>query len=111
MKFKLMYFLILSLYYSEGIYADKNEQLFNEGQNLYTTHCLMCHGSKGMGDGPVGNNLTKKLPPLKMISQKQIEDILKSGKIGVMPDYRTTLTAIQKQAVALYIIKDFSKKP
>ena len=46
-----------------------------------------------------------------MISQKQIEDILKSGKIGVMPDYRTTLTAIQKQAVALYIIKDFSKKP
>lgn len=111
MKFKLIFTLILSYLYSERVYADKNDQLFTEGKNLYTTHCLMCHGSKGMGDGPVGNNLTKKLPPLKMISQKQIEDILKSGKIGVMPDYRTTLTAIQKQAVALYIIKDFSKKP
>ncbi|MGY3805403.1 c-type cytochrome [Pigmentibacter ruber] len=98
---KLIFILILFI--DLKVYADKNDQLLTQGKALYNQHCVMCHGASGAGDGPVGSNLSKKIPPFKKYSDKQIIDILNGGKRDVMPDYRTTLTAEQKEAIAKYI--------
>jgi len=89
--------------------ADKNDQLLSQGKMVYNDKCLSCHGSTGKGDGPVGENLSKKLQPLKKSSEKQIIDVSNAGKKDMMPDYRTSLTAEQKQAVANYIIESLDK--
>lgn len=98
---KLIFVLILFI--DLKVYADKNDQLLSQGKTLYNQHCVMCHGASGAGDGPVGSNLSKKIPPFKKFSDKQIIDILNGGKRDVMLDYRTTLTAEQKEAIAKYI--------
>ncbi|WGL60694.1 cytochrome c [Pigmentibacter sp. JX0631] len=98
---KLIFILFMTIDFN--VYADKNEQLVTQGKGLYNQHCVMCHGASGAGDGPVGSNLSKKIQPFKKYSDKQIIDILNGGKKDVMPDYRATLTAEQKEAIAKYI--------
>jgi len=90
--------------------ADKNDQILSQGKIVYNDKCLSCHGSTGKGDGPVGENLSKKLQPLKKSSEKQIIDILNAGKKDMMPDYRSILSSEQKQAVAKYIMEALDKK-
>ncbi len=102
MKLLRLCFVFLAVHV-HAAYADKNEQLINQGKNLYNQHCLMCHGTSGAGDGPVGSNLSKKIQPLKKSAEKQIVDVLNGGKKDVMPDYRSTLSAEQKQALAKYM--------
>ena len=29
-----------------------------EGRELYATHCALCHGSQGLGDGQIANSLS-----------------------------------------------------
>lgn len=101
--------IIISLCFSSNVFADKNDQLIAQGKSVYNSNCLMCHGSSGKGDGPVGNNLSKKLQPLKKSSEKQIIDVLNAGKKDVMPDYRSSMTSEQKQAVAKYIMEALDK--
>jgi len=93
------FIFIVSLFVTLKVYGDTNA-----GKNIYNTKCLMCHGSSGKGDGPVGSNLSKKLQPLKQISEKQIIDILKAGQKGLMPDF-SGLSVTEKQDVAKYIIE------
>jgi mono/diheme cytochrome c family protein len=116
MRKKIFILSIFSLFISNSIFPDKIDRLLSDGKKIYVDTCSMCHGSLGMGDGPLGKNLTvenspnKKLQPLKKDSEKQIINILEGGKKGLMPDYTKSLTAEQKQAVAKYIMESLSQK-
>lgn len=117
MRKKILLMSIFSIFISKNIFADKNEQILSQGKNVYTSNCLMCHGNSGLGDGPVGQNLTidkknpnKKIAPFKTFSEKQIIEILSGKKIEYMPDFKTSLSADQKQAVAKYIVESLSQK-
>ncbi|KAB8037647.1 c-type cytochrome [Silvanigrella paludirubra] len=102
--------IIFSFFMNLNANADKNDQILSQGKTVYNDKCLSCHGSTGKGDGPVGENLSKKLQPLKKSSEKQIIDVLNAGKKDMMPDYRSSLSSEQKQAVAKYIMEALDKK-
>lgn len=84
-----------------AIKTTKNEALVEQGKELYTASCTMCHGedSKGM-DGT--------FPDLTAYgSSAFVVDVLmrgKSGEIGVMPKFDTMLNPIQQKAVGEYIL-------
>jgi mono/diheme cytochrome c family protein len=116
MRKKILFVSIFSLFISKSIFADKNGQILTQGKNVYVINCSMCHGKDGLGRGPLGVNLTvenspdKKLQPLKMVSEKQILEKLNGKKIDLMPDFRTSLSADEKEAVAKYIMEALSQK-
>ncbi len=37
-----------------------NEDMVKHGQKLFSQNCTMCHGEKGLGDGPAGQALNPK---------------------------------------------------
>ncbi|APJ04448.1 c-type cytochrome [Silvanigrella aquatica] len=106
MRKKVFILSVFSILFSPHSFANTNEQVLNQGKSIYVNQCSMCHGSKGLGDGPVGKNLSKKLPSLKKQTQeKQIIDVLNGPKLELMPDFRTSLSPEQKKAIAKYIIE------
>ena len=82
--------IIFSFFMNLNANADKNDQILSQGKTVY--------------------NLSKKLQPLKKSSEKQIIDVLNAGKKDMMPDYRSSLSSEQKQAVAKYIMEALDKK-
>jgi mono/diheme cytochrome c family protein len=41
-----------------------------KGQAIYKKHCQMCHGEKGLGDGPAGKRLNPK--PFNLTDKEQM---------------------------------------
>ncbi|NNC64827.1 MAG: c-type cytochrome [Gammaproteobacteria bacterium] len=37
---------------------ESSEEAVAEGRQLYATHCQLCHGSEGLGDGQIADSLT-----------------------------------------------------
>jgi mono/diheme cytochrome c family protein len=37
---------------------ESSEETVAEGRQLYATHCELCHGSEGLGDGQIADSLT-----------------------------------------------------
>ena len=37
---------------------ESSADVVSEGGQLYATHCALCHGSEGLGDGLIANSLT-----------------------------------------------------
>lgn len=63
------------------------------GQKHYETQCMVCHGVKGAGDGPVASKMALKPPPLisdkvKAMKDGRIYHILHDGQ-GLMNPYST----------------------
>jgi len=42
----------------------------NEGRGLYATHCELCHGSEGLGDGEIANSLSPSPALLAYLVQR-----------------------------------------
>jgi mono/diheme cytochrome c family protein len=66
----------------------KNDQTLAEGKQLYTKHCLACHGEKGKGDGPKVKQLVANPADLsinKVASQTDGEHFykIKVGRDGL----------------------------
>ena len=64
------------------------------GADLYEVNCWMCHGKKGLGDGPAASALKTVVPPLAgRIDDLGVEaaaDVVMQGN-GDMPGYMETL--------------------
>jgi mono/diheme cytochrome c family protein len=77
-----------------------------DGQALYETFCLVCHGERGQGDGP----LVPKIPnPPAYTSQRvrdmapgQIFHVISRGS-GRMPSYAAQIPYEQRWRVVLYV--------
>jgi copper transport protein len=76
-----------------------NSQSVAAGQNLFTTHCVLCHGESGNGDGPVGLALNPRPADLRqhaipgVHTDAQLFEWITNGFPGSqMPPFKTTLS-------------------
>jgi mono/diheme cytochrome c family protein len=85
----------------------RTEANMAEGKRLYQNYCLICHGEKGLGDGPVtlrngpkppaySSDLLKDLPEGKMFHTTQY------GK-NMMGSHASQLTATQRWKIIGYV--------
>jgi len=77
------------------------------GEKLYAQNCETCHGESGVGDGPGGKFLGKKVADLTSKAvQSQVDGVifykLTKGR-APMPAFNTILKAKQRWAVINYL--------
>jgi len=91
--------------------------VIDDGGRLYKSHCAACHGSDGLGDGEVGNDLTP--PPAflaflidrsRAVDEYLLWTISEGGaQFGSkMPAYKTVLTERQIWQIAIYMRAGFA---
>jgi mono/diheme cytochrome c family protein len=81
-------------------------QTLEEGKALYQTYCMVCHGERGHGDGPIAG----KIPPppsyvsdrLMQFPQGRIFHVVTMGS-GKMPSYAAQLSADERWKVVTYV--------
>ncbi len=68
------------------------------GKALFQTHCAVCHGPHGRGDGPAATGLNPR-PSDLMQSARMLRDGVVAGVItdgrGAMPSFKAALTQPQ----------------
>ena len=97
-------------------YPDPVSTSFTDGQHLYTINCSMCHGSGGLGDGPVVQMLKERYGYKPVIDPPVIIDnpvanivlVLEAearffGPDSVMPPFGKLLSDTERMAIAQYI--------
>lgn len=82
------------------------EESLIRGRKVYNTYCMVCHGERGYGDGPVVN-------PFPIPKSLQSDDMLRWGDghlfhvitkgQGVMPSYAQQIQPQDRWAVILYV--------
>jgi mono/diheme cytochrome c family protein len=83
------------------------------GATLFLTHCMVCHGERGHGDGPVGRKFNPSPVDLnKDYTQKQTDGqlffTLTRGHVA-MPFYRDALSQQERWDVINYVRSEFGK--
>ncbi len=77
------------------------------GEKLYAQNCATCHGEGGLGDGPGGKYIGKKVANLTSKSVQDQPDGVLYYKItrgrAPMPAYKTILKTKERWAVVNYI--------
>ncbi len=87
-------------------------KIITDGGRLYTAHCATCHGTKGLGDGKAGRDLTP-LPALlaymierpSSVDEYLLWSISEGGaQFGTkMPAFKETLTEPQIWQIVAYM--------
>ncbi|GJL61583.1 c-type cytochrome [Candidatus Nitrospira salsa] len=108
----LLYLLVSSfgllLIGSEGLAQDSSEDQAN-GQGIYETHCLRCHGSNGEGNGPDASTLTVPPTNFQSVESRMKSDLdLRSAVVwglafSPMHQWFDKLTPQEMRAVVQYI--------
>lgn len=92
-------------------------QTLEEGQALYQTYCMVCHGERGRGDGPISDKIP---PPPSYVSERLME--FPPGRIfhvitigaGKMPSYAAQLSVDERWKVITYVhtsLQGFGEQP
>ncbi len=84
----------------------RNKETLARGQQMYSTHCIVCHGAKGKGDG----NIIPKFPmPPSLQSDKirgypdgAIYHVITAGQ-NIMPSYASQIDVADRWAIVHYI--------
>jgi cbb3-type cytochrome c oxidase subunit III len=96
---------------SSSISTDKGN--LSKGKAVYTTFCMNCHGTKGHGDGPVGQMLIPPAADLTILGEKSDKEILttiRNGRPGTaMPSWKNDLS-VQDIADVLSYVRSFDQK-
>ncbi len=85
------------------------------GKSFYETNCLVCHGSEGRGDGPVGKKFIEKAPVdlNEPYTQDQTDGqlffTLTRGR-AKMPFYRDALSPAERWDVINYVKNTFGEE-
>lgn len=80
-----------------------------EGAELYQENCVLCHGSRGKGDGPEAASLSNRptdLSEQSSMAEKSQADFYQAMVEGIAPDmppFGDSLTEEQLWAVAAYV--------
>lgn len=102
----------------------RNFFLYYEGQSIYESQCLPCHGETGKGDGPWTKEWPDKMPrnfrsgvfkfrstPMGFLPTD--DDLKRTIKLGIsgtaMPTFKGTLSEAKIEAVIVYL-KSFSRR-
>ena len=81
---------------------------------LYDTHCAVCHGATGKGDGPGAPVLRQSIPDfadatvMRTVTDRFLFEIIKKGssqfgRSNAMPSWGMRLSDEQIQALVVYI--------
>ena len=90
------------------------------GSELYRTHCAMCHGERGRGDGPAGRGLAPPPADLGFVAGMPMVDhaylawrIAEGGadRGTGMPPYEGVLSARDRLALASYLKAGLPPRP
>ena len=77
-----------------------------EGRALYETFCLVCHGERGQGDGPlvprIPNPPAYTSPRVRGMAPGQIFHVISRGS-GRMPSYAAQIPYEQRWLIVLYV--------
>ncbi|WP_261841750.1 c-type cytochrome [Aliamphritea ceti] len=80
----------------------------NNGKAKFQTNCMVCHGNKGLGDGPAAAgmakkpaNISKKLNSMFQTDSKLTQDVM-GGKTG-MPAFKGILSQNDVSDIFAYI--------
>jgi mono/diheme cytochrome c family protein len=87
-----------------------NAESLTAGEGLFTDNCVLCHGEKGMGDGPGAKTI--KVKPANFTDPK-LQAAETDGALfwkmtngrGPMPSWRDTLTDQERWQLVNYIRK------
>lgn len=87
--------------------VDVTEALLARGQNRYEIFCATCHGSTGMGETQVGENMQRRppplvLPPVRDYPAGRIYRAVAEG-YGLMRAYDAELPVLDRWAVVAYV--------
>lgn len=81
-------------------------QTLEEGKALYETYCMVCHGERGHGDGPIAGKIP---PPPSYVSDRlmqfppgRIFHVITMGT-GKMPSYAAQLSVDERWKVVTYV--------
>ena len=82
-------------------------EIISEGEKLYITNCVACHGKTGLGDGVLGMEFTPKPANFHSDIVRNQKDgaifwKLAEGR-GAMPSYKAALTDEQRWKLIAYI--------
>jgi mono/diheme cytochrome c family protein len=84
----------------------RNIQVLERGKKVYGVYCYVCHGPKGLGDGPIINPypIPKSLQSENMLKWKDghIFHVITRGQ-GVMPSYAQQISVSDRWAVIHYV--------
>lgn len=84
----------------------RNEITLARGQKVFNTYCFVCHGERGLGDGPVVNPfpIPKSLHSADMLRWKDghLYHVITMGQ-GVMPSYAQQIQPMDRWAVIHYV--------
>ncbi len=80
-----------------------------QGRQLYSTYCAVCHGPAGRGDGPVSFML--RTPPADLTSRRVV--LMKDGSIyatirngtEIMPSYGDALAPLERWRIVVFVRK------
>jgi mono/diheme cytochrome c family protein len=81
-------------------------ETLTQGRELYETFCLVCHGSRGRGDGPLVPKIPN--PPaytsarVRAMAPGQIFHVISRGS-GRMPSYAAQIPYEQRWLIVLYV--------
>ncbi len=79
---------------------------FERGKFIFTTYCMVCHGEKGYGDGPIVNPfpIPKSLQSdnARHWGDGHLFHVITKGQ-GVMPSYAVQIRPIDRWAAILYV--------
>lgn len=94
--------LTYSVYSFEALSPDPRQV----GRQIYASRCVSCHGSRGLGDGPIARFLAGGVgdltPALRRKGDGLLLDAIASG-MGPMPSFASALTDAERLALLLHL--------
>jgi mono/diheme cytochrome c family protein len=91
-----------SVYSFEALSPDPRQV----GRQIYASRCVSCHGSRGLGDGPIARFLAGGVgdltPALRSKGDGMLLDVIASG-VGPMPSFAAALTDLERRALLLHL--------
>jgi len=105
--------LFVSLFFtmSCSLFAKDVSQGGKDGAQLFSERCVLCHGSQGMGEGPLAMSLkdypsTNLLHSILLQTRQNVMDIIRngSGATYLMPPWKNELNDLEIEEVTDFVM-------
>jgi len=98
----------------EGAANEKNPlasapALLKKGESLYKSHCVSCHGPKGLGDGPDVDKSDRANRPANLVQSRNPEGVVfykiwNGRQDPKMPAFKSQMTKDEVWTVVAYAV-------